>query len=88
MQKQKKPLSEEMIKLLDEALARQTSKEELKQKLKKNEKSILIKYTKKLEMNNVGEANSQEQILDAICEFLVTEKGKRMAAHSLTEATY
>ena len=39
-------------------------------------------------MTNVNLENTQEHILDAICEFLVTDEGKRMAAHSLSEATY
>ena len=86
--KPKKPLSETMIKLLEEALQKKTLKEDLKLKLKKNDKNVLIKYTKRLEISNVGEANTQEQILDAICEFLVTDEGKRMAAHNLSEVTY
>ena len=49
-----------MIKQLDDALKKHTSKDELRQKLKKNEKAVLIKYTKKLEMTNVGEHNTQE----------------------------
>ena len=78
-----------MVKLLEEALGKCTLKDDLKMKLKKNEKSVLIKYTKKLEMVNVNsEALNQEQILDAICEFLVTEEGKRRAAYSLTDSTY
>lgn len=39
-------------------------------------------------VNVKTEALNQEQILDAICEFLVTEEGKRRAAHSLTDVTY
>ena len=86
--KPKKPLSDTMVKLLEEALQKKTLKEDLKMKLKKNEKNVLIKYTKKLEITNVGEANTQDQILDAICEFLVTDEGKRMAAHNLSDTTY
>lgn len=40
-------------------------------------------------MVNVKTDNlNQEQILDAICEFLVTEEGKRRAAYCLTDVTY
>jgi hypothetical protein len=34
-----------MVKLLEEALGKITLKEDLKMKLKKNEKTVLIKYT-------------------------------------------
>ena len=39
-------------------------------------------------VNVKTEALNQEQILDAICEFLVTDDGKLRAAHCLTDVTY
>lgn len=84
----KKQLSENMLKLYQEALLKQTSREELKMKLRKNDKTVLIKYTRKLEMQGVGDENTHEQILDSICEFLITNEGKKMAALSLSESTY
>jgi PHD/YefM family antitoxin component YafN of YafNO toxin-antitoxin module len=60
----------------------------MKQKLKNNEKTVLLKYVGKLEMKNVKEDATQDQILEAICQFLITDEGKKMAAYSLSEKTY
>jgi len=85
---QNKVLSENMKKLYAEALATTNTKDELKIKLKKNDKATLTKYVNKLEMKGITSDASQEQILDAICEFLITAEGKYRAAFNLSENTY
>jgi hypothetical protein len=39
-------------------------------------------------MRGVPEDASQERLLEAISEFLVSNEGKKMAAYSLSEKTY
>jgi hypothetical protein len=77
-----------MKKLYDEALATTNTKDELKIKLKKNDKATLTKYINKLEMKGISSDATQEQILDAICEFLITPEGKYRAVFNLSETTY
>ena len=81
-------MSESMRKQYEEAIATPSSIQGMKQKLKNNEKTVLLKYIGKLEMKNVKEDATQEQILEAICQFLITDEGKKMAAYSLSEKTY
>ncbi|TNV85379.1 hypothetical protein FGO68_gene11985 [Halteria grandinella] len=78
----------DMKKLYEQALQLQTKKMSLVEKLKSNERSLLIKYMKKLELPSPDESMSTEGILDSICTFLVTNEGKRKAALSMQEATY
>jgi len=85
----RKVMSEKMKEQYALALERDTTKEELIQKLKSNTKNVLLKYMKKLEMSPIpSESTSEPEILAQICEFLVTKEGKLRAAYNLSEATY
>jgi hypothetical protein len=74
--------------LYQAALQRDITKEELKTKIKNNDQTVLLKYLKKLEMAPLPPTATHEEILMKICEFLVTNEGKLMAAYSLSESTY
>lgn len=59
-------------------------------KLRSNPKDLLIKYMRKLALEAPANIDNvtHEQILDLLCEFLMTDQGKLKAAYTLQENTY